>query len=85
MFTNIGSKIKKLAIVVCWIGIVFGVVSGIIEILAGGSQNILTGIVTMLIYPLFSWLGSFLVYGFGELIETNQQIRDVTCGKGSDN
>lgn len=84
MFTNIGSKIKKLAMVVCWIGIVFGVVSGIIEMTSGGANSILTGIVTLIVYPLASWLGSFLVYGFGELVETNQQLRDAKCGKSED-
>ena len=37
MFDNIGSKIMKLAKVICWIGIILSVISGVIMILGGSS------------------------------------------------
>lgn len=37
MFNNIGSKIMKLAKVICWIGIIVSVISGAIMIVGGAS------------------------------------------------
>ena len=72
MFNNIGGKIKVLAKVLCWVGIAFSVIMGII-ILAGGEtvhvtingeyssvSNVPAGILTIVLGSLFSWIGSFL-------------------------
>lgn len=76
MFNNIGGKIKALAKIVCWLGIIASVLSGIILIAAGGTQNIVTGIVTIVVGALSSWIGSFLVYGFGELIDNTAALKE---------
>ena len=39
MFTNIGGKIKALAKVVCWIGIILSVIFGIISIVTGNEMS----------------------------------------------
>ena len=39
MFDNIGAKIMKLAKILCWIGIVLSVISGIV-LMAGGANTI---------------------------------------------
>lgn len=91
MFDNIGSKIMKLAKVLCWIGIILSVISGII-IIAGGANNsrvygynsgpsVLTGILTIVLGCLASWIGSFFTYGFGQLIENTDNIRYNTQRK----
>ena len=88
MFENIGCKIKKLARILCWIGIVASVISGIIMIAtssaysrySGTGIGVVGGVALMVFGSLFSWIGSFFTYGFGELIETNQQIRNKLCG-----
>ena len=91
MFDNIGSKIMKLAKVLCWIGIILSVISGII-IIAGGANNsraygynsgpsVLTGILTIVFGCLASWIGSFFTYGFGQLIENTDNIRYNTQRK----
>ena len=78
MFDNIGKKIKSLAQIVCWIGIIAYVIFGILLIassrrigLPGGT---LIGIVVIGLGVFASWLGSIFTYGFGELIDTNQEI-----------
>ena len=71
MFDNIGGKIKILAKVLCWLGIITSVICAI----ALWTQNdyytptIVIGFAVLIGGCLFSWVGSFFMYGFGELIE----------------
>lgn len=80
MFDNIGKKIKTLANVVCCIGIVASIIGGGICIVIGatnsynGGSMIATGIAVLLLGSLSSWIGSFVLYGFGEMVE-NSDIR----------
>ena len=89
MFDNIGGKIKTLAKVLCWIGIVLSVIFGI-AIMASGSgrltingnytsvSSIVIGLIYMVFGCLISWLGSFFAYGFGQLIENSEEIKKNT-------
>lgn len=125
MFRNIGGKIKVLAKVLCWLGIILSVIIAVLEIVTGtiaictdveatpdigytdfavdtgsvwsgtgtdytnvstntsglGAYMILSGILLLVFGPLFSWIGSFLLYGYGDLIantaEIAQQIKTV--------
>lgn len=52
-----------LALVLCWFGIFASIVLGIV--IVAKTELILIGILLMLLGPLFSWIGSFLLYGFG--------------------
>ena len=70
MFTNIGSKIKALAQIVCWAGIIGSVISGIAIIEDAG----VLGLMIILLGSLISWISSFAVYGFGQLIENTDKI-----------
>lgn len=81
MFTNIGGKIKTLAKVICWAGIVAAVLYGIGTIALGLTSGksstaltVVTGMLTMVLGALGAWIGSFLTYGFGELVESVQKI-----------
>lgn len=78
MFNNIGSKIKALAKVICWLGIIISVITGIIGIINGTEQSTVAGIITLIFGSLASWLGSFFAYGFGQLIENTDEIRKNT-------
>lgn len=71
MFKNIGSKIKTTAIVVTILGIIGSVIGGIVVMAANTYRNptILIGILIIVLGCLGSWLGSFVLYGFGQLIE----------------
>ncbi len=92
MWSNIGHKIKTLAKVICWIGIVLSVLVGIMAIATGGTlqsygytyntgNNILTGILVIVLGVLGSWLGSLTMYGFGELVERAMNIDDKLSAK----
>ena len=82
MFTNIGGKIKGLAKVVCWIGIILSFIMGVIMMATQGELGVATGLITMIIGALASWVGSFVLYGFGELVE-NSDIRTELAVKKS--
>ena len=68
MFNNIGGKIKTLAQVVCGIGIGVSVIIGLI-LMAQDEDTIFAGILVLILGSLSSWIGSFMTYGFGEIIE----------------
>lgn len=87
MFQNIGEKIKMLAKVVCWVGIVGCVIGGIVLCAAGaglGNDELMIGlgVVLMLAGPLASWIGSFVLYGYGELIVRVTEIHRCVSGVG---
>lgn len=68
MFSNIGSKCKTAAKVLCWLGIVAAITIGVIYIL---SNNIGFGIGYMIGGALISWLSSLGLYGIGEAAENS--------------
>ena len=83
MFNNIGRKIKTLAKVLCWLGIIASVISGIAMVLTGvafNSASVVRGYSATVDAELggaaavVSWIGSFCMYGFGQLVE-NSDIR----------
>lgn len=80
MFDNIGAKIKTLATVSCWVGIAASLIGSIVLLIEG---ELLTAMLTAVSGPLVSWVGSFVLYGFGELIETNVMILAKLSGNNS--
>lgn len=77
MFTNIGGKIKTLAKVLCWIGIVASLIGCIVISIGSNSRNstVLIGLAVLIAGCIGSWVGSFFIYGFGELIQ------ETTCSR----
>ena len=68
MFDNIGGKIKAVAKVICWIGIIASIIIGFI-MLVQDEDTAFAGLLTMVLGSLGSWIGSFITYGFGQLVE----------------
>lgn len=87
MFNNIGKKIKTLAKVICWLGIIGSIITGIVLIAVGlddlssryssdeGVIMIVAGLLTMVVGSIISWVGSFKLYGFGDVVDNVQAIR----------
>jgi len=71
MFTNIGKKIKGLAKVITWIFIALSIIVGITMF----RFSVWTGILVILIGSALAWVGSFILYGLGELIDSNSEIK----------
>lgn len=73
MFKNIGGKIKGLASVIAWLGIIVSVVTGVIY-MATAFDGVGIGFLILVLGSLVSWISSWLLYGFGELIENTSKI-----------
>lgn len=77
MFEKIGFKIKFLAKICCFLGIIISVIAGISLIIAANELYIdvlvIVGIAVIILGSLISWVSSFLLYGFGELIDLNDR------------
>ena len=84
MFDNIGKKIKSLARVLCWVGVIVYVIAAIIMIVIGIEEYEDTlsalGVILLFVGPLMSWISSFFMYGFGELIDKVCDIERNTHG-----
>lgn len=80
MYSNIGGKIKALAMVVCGIGAFISVVYGIYLIVnySTGAEIdyrvLLVGLIIIIIGVLLSWTGSFVLYGFGQLVQNSDRL-----------
>ena len=73
MFENIGGKIKGLASAICGIGMIISCLIGLGMIISDDDM-ILYGIIIAVIGCFFSWIGSFLLYGYGQLIENSDKL-----------
>lgn len=66
MFKDIGNKMKSLAEILCILGIIASAIAG----------SVLGNFLIIIIGALASWLSSFGLYGFGELIDQTKQTRE---------
>ena len=73
-FENIGGKIKTLAVILTILGVAASIIFGFYML----SENAITGLLIALIGSLVSWISSFFMYGFGELIEKTTEIAQNT-------
>ena len=74
-FRNIGLKIKILALIILFLGIFTSFTCGIIIII---ENTISQGVFIIIIGFVASWLSTFLMYGFGELIDKTTEIANNT-------
>ncbi len=90
MYANIGKKIKTLASVIGWVGIALSCIAGLAIFIysLGDSETIvkgfLIGILIAGIGSLVSWISSFLLYGFGELVDKTASLERHFCGDSKD-
>ncbi len=82
LFNNVGHKIKNLASIIAWIGIAFSLILGIIAL----SYRIVTiGLTILFLGPLLSWVSSFCLYAFGQLVENSDKIVSMLQHRNGDN
>ena len=79
MFDNIGGKIKNLATVICVVGIIASVILAIVLWSQNDRYNptVALGFGVLIGGCVGSWVGSFFMYGFGELIEETTRNRQI--------
>ena len=97
MFSNIGNKIRVLAKVICIIGMVIAGITGLIIMIIGftmlgnryttgaGVGLIIGGLLYAALGAFLSWIGSFAIYGYGQLILSVQNIEKQFCATTTDN
>ena len=76
MYDNIGNKIKILAKVTFVLGAIASVIGAVI--LFFNDTHILLCIITAVAGSLFSWISTWLLYGFGEIIDKLCDIEENT-------
>ena len=84
MFNNIGAKIKGLAKFIFWVLTIISVIGGFVVAIGGinamskdtqtGIIGILSGVAIAVVGVIMAWLQNFLLYGFCELVDSNQKI-----------
>ena len=79
MYSNIGKKIQKLAMVCAILGMIVCVIIGSIIIksaegYAYDETGVTIGIIVIILGSIFSWVLSFVLYGFGRLVENSDII-----------
>ena len=79
MYNNIGGKIKGLAKAVFIVGAIAAVIMGI-ALMASNEDMTPIGLLVMAVGPLVAWVSSWLLYGFGELIDKTCDIAWNTHG-----
>ena len=84
MFNNIGGKIKGLAKFLCWLGIIACVILGVLLIMSArngygytDTTTIVYGILVIVFGSILSWIGSFVLYGFGELVDNSSKLVEL--------
>lgn len=82
MYKNIGKKIRGLAAVIGWIGMILYVLVGIVMCIAMmADEEVGLGIVCLLggiLGAVIWWIGTWMMYGFGELIVKTSEVADNT-------
>jgi len=75
MFDDIGGKIKGLAKLYCWTGIIASVIGGIgLMVSAEDGTLLIIGVLVVGLGSVASWVSSFVLYGFGELVDSTESI-----------
>ena len=74
MYNNIGNKIKTLAQIVAFVEIILSVIIGLVLLF---QEIIGFGLIILIFGPLIAWISSWLLYGFGELIESTEENKDI--------
>ena len=76
MYDNIGGKIKGLAKVSFILAAIAEVITGI-ALMATSEYLVGYGLLVMVVGPIVAWISSWLLYGFGQLIENS----DIVAGR----
>ena len=77
LYENIGSKIKNLAKWIFVIAAIGAVITGLV-LLFTDEDLILYGLLTLVCGPIVAYIGSWILYAFGELVEKTSDNENTT-------
>ena len=72
-YENIGDKIKGLAQTTFFVEAIAAVITGI-ALIVTDEDLIIYGLLVMVVGPIVAWVSSWLLFGFGQLIENSDII-----------
>lgn len=77
MFSNIGNKMKTLAQVLCWIGIIASILYAGALFAENNDRHstIVASAVCLIVGPTASWISSWALYAFGQIVDDLHAIR----------
>ena len=78
-YSNVGGKIKIFAKVIFALDTALMILLGFAILVLAEEGNTM-GLFFIILGPVFSWLGSLVLYGFGELVERAAEIAHNTSG-----
>lgn len=78
MFSNIGKKLKIVAIGFCVLGFIASFTYGIFVMASGANNKFLLGAAVIILGLLGSWICSLLIYAFGEIYLNLKKISKST-------
>lgn len=87
MYNNIGNKIKKLTVTITNIGYGFAALIGVLGLIsmatigAAGLSLVVMGIGC----GISTWISSWFIYAFGELVQNSTDIRNKLVGENVSN
>jgi hypothetical protein len=71
-FNNIGKKIKTMAKIIFYLLSVLFLFYGILLIIK--TDNDILGLLWLILGPIISWISSFVLYGFGQLVDNSDKL-----------
>ena len=86
MYTNVGAKVKSLAKVICFLGIIVSVIAGISMISSvsqmgmyygSGNPMVIPGLLMIVLGSVVSWASSLALYAFGEMSENVAAMKNT--------
>lgn len=83
MYENIGGKIKSVAVGTFIVEAISAVFSGIAIIVSG--EAILLGLLLIIVGPIAAWVGTLILYGFGELVENSEYLINLRSNLQNEN
>lgn len=81
MFDNVGGKIKGVAQLVTWLGIIASVIG--FMVLVGNEETIGLAFAVLIVGCIGAWLSSLVLYGFGQLIDNSNLIASKINSEGA--
>ncbi len=84
MFNDCGEKIKTVAKILCWVGVITSIILAIVMFAKAGAswrtEDLFKGLgwLFLIVGPIISVINGLLMYGFGELIENTASLDTYT-------
>ena len=79
LYSNIGKKIMVVSFIFAILTAISGFIGGIIFLSIGYDEFIFIGLCMMILSPLFAYLSSLLMFGFGKLVDSAEKLEKKIC------